>query len=167
MGFLPRRAGLFRRPPRPADRYGHRSRGANEPSFPPSPPSAPVHPGDPVDLLGRSLLAARTQQVCRTLGLDLHGPLSRSYAARDRGLEIAADTHGTVTTVFLHLYGDDGFASWDGELPCGAGAVPRRAALWAALGRPDTSGDPYSDRFLGDYGPWDRWELPSCALHAQ
>jgi hypothetical protein len=186
MGLFPRRPGLFRqsaadgtgRPARSADRYGQRpGAGSNEPLFdparrprpePPAPrPELPVRGGDPSDLLGRSVLAARTQHLCRAYGLLPRGTLSRSYLARDRGLEIAADTHGTITTVFLHFHGDDGFAPYRGEIPGGAGTVPRRAALWAALGRPGESGDPYREKFLGDYGPWDRWELPACGLHAQ
>jgi hypothetical protein len=181
MGFLPRRAGLFRQSPADgrgrSDRYANPPRGSNEHLFDPSrrpgpdpaatPVGAPVHGAGPAELLGRSLLAARTQQLCRAYGLEAQGALSRSYSARDRGLEIAADAHGTVTAVFLHFHGDDGFASWTGEIPGGAGPVPRRAALWAALGRPGESGDPYRDRFLGDYGPWDRWELTACTLRAQ
>lgn len=127
----------------------------------------PARPGDPTELLGRSVLAARTQQLLRTYGLVPRAGLSRSYSARDRGLEIAADAHGTVTAVFLHFHGDDGFASYRGEIPGGAGRLSRRSALWAELGRPGESGEAYREKFLGDFGPWDRWTLPGCTLHAQ
>jgi hypothetical protein len=123
------------------------------------------------DLLGRTVLQARTQQICRAYGLTPRvasgSGLSRSYLARDAGVEIGADTHGTVTTVFLHFHGDDGFASYRGEIPGGGGTEPRRAALWAALGRPGESGDPYRQKFLGDFGPWDRWQMPGYVLQAQ
>jgi len=124
-------------------------------------------------LLGRTVLEARVQQICREYGLiprtgaAVGSGLSRSYLARDAGVELAADTHGTVTTVFLHFHGDDGFAPYQGEIPGGAGSVPCRAHLWAMLGRPDEQGDPYRDRFLGDYGPWDKWVLAGFVLHAQ
>ena len=172
MGFLERRAQRFR----PAgDRFGQK----------PGPAGGRRGNADPVglaagrddrppltELLGRTVLEARTQQICRAYGL-IPGPaglasgLSRSYLARDAGVEIAADAHGTVTAVFLHFHGDDGFAAYRGEIPGGGGTVPRRAALWASLGRPGESGDAYRERFLGDYGPWDRWLLPAFTLHAQ
>lgn len=188
MGFLERRADQFRLsadgPARPSDRYGHkpsaRNHGSNDPLHDPARPRPAVSDtgsaGDRpelTELLGRTVLQARTQQICRQYGLiprsgaATGSGLSRSYLARDAGVEIAADTHGTVLTVFLHFHGDDGFTSYRGEIPGGAGDVPRRAALWAALGRPGESGDPYHDPFLGNYGPWDRWGLTSCNLHAQ
>jgi len=191
MGFLERRADRFRLnadgAARPPDRYGQkpgaRNHGSNGSLHDPArlrhtnadPVGVPATGDRPdlTELLGRTVLQPRTQQICREYGLIPRagatvgfGP-SRSYLARDAGVEIAADTHGTVTTVFLHFHGDDGFTSYRGDIPGGAGDVPRRAALWAALGRPGESGDPYREKFLGDYGPWDRWALPACTLHAQ
>jgi hypothetical protein len=190
MGFLERHTGEVRRSAdgaaRPRGRYdaqrGPRNGGSTDPLYDPTPRRAHAEPAgrpltprarrtDLVELLGRTVLEARTQRICREYGLIPHAAagsgLSRSYLARDEGVEIAADAHGTVTTVFLHFLGDDGFATYHGEIPGGGGSVPRRAALWAELGRPDVSGDPYREPFLGDFGPWDRWLLPSCTLHAQ
>jgi hypothetical protein len=194
MGFLERRAEQFRLGADgsawPSARYGRkpgaRNGGSNDSQHDPARPrranadpvgtaGTPAHSDRPAltELLGRTVLQARTQQICREYGLiprtgaTAGSGLSRSYLARDAGVEIAADAHGTVITVFLHFHGDDGFTSYRGEIPGGAGDVPRRAALWAALGRPAESGDPYRDEFLGDYGPWDRWALPACTLHAQ
>ncbi len=198
MGFLERRTGPFRRSAdgaaRRSGRYdaqrGARNGGSTDPLYDPTPRRAnpdpvgrpltpPARRTDLIELLGRTVLQARTQQICREYGLIPHaatgparsGPArsgpARSYLARDEGVEIAADAHGTVTTVFLHFHGDDGFASYHGEIPGGGGTIPRRAALWAELGRPDVSGDAYRERFLGDFGPWDRWLLPACLLHAQ
>ncbi|MEU7906803.1 hypothetical protein [Actinoplanes sp. NPDC049118] len=192
MGFLERRTDRNRqaadgvtRPPRPDDRYGPKpgplSGGSNEPIYDAVPPRrAQGSPEPPVPtrtdltvLLGRTVLEARVQQICQEYGLiprsgaAVGSGLSRSYLARAAGVEIAADTHGVITTVFLHFHGDDGFTSYSGEIPGGAGSVPRRAHLWAMLGRPDEQGLPYRDRFLGDYGPWDRWVLAGFVLHAQ
>lgn len=189
MGFLERRAGQRRPPARPEDRYGtkpgRRPGGAHEPLGEPAlarransapvglPPHRPGGCTDLTELLGRTVLEARVQQVCREYGLiPRSGPsvgsgLSRAYLSRGAGVELAADAHGVVTTVFLHFHGDDGFSSFQGEIPGGGGTVPRRAHLRAALGHPDERGDPYRDRFLGDYGPWDRWLLGGFALHAQ
>jgi hypothetical protein len=177
MGLFPRRAG----PHRPVDRYGHkpgaRPGGSSEPLYDPGrrmntePVGVPIEPParyrDPTELLGRSVLAARTQHLLRGYGLSARSGLSRSYSAQHRGLEISADAHGTIIAVFLHFHGDDGFASYRGEIPGGAGSTPVRAALWAALGRPDESGEAYREKFLGDFGPWDRWGLPNCTLRAQ
>jgi hypothetical protein len=131
-------------------------------------PSAAPEQAELTELLGRSVLEARTQRICRAYGLvPRSGGLSRCYLARSAGLELAADSSGVVTTVFLHFDGDDGFTPYHGEIPGGGGSVPRRAGLWAALGRPDQSGEPRQDPLLGDYGPWDRWLLPDYRLHAQ
>jgi len=196
MGFLERRAehngapgeGLTM-PARPEDRYGTkpgpRPGGLHDPlgESPPArrsngdpvglPGSRPGGRTDLTELLGRTVLEARVQQVCREYGLiprsgaAVGSGLSRSYLSRDAGVELAADAHGTVTTVFLHFHGDDGFTSFHGEIPGGAGCQPRRTHLREALGHPDEQGDPYRDRFLGDYGPWDRWILAGFVLHAQ
>jgi hypothetical protein len=171
MGFLERRAEHSRQATDDSlrrYRYGAKPGRANpDPvGLPPATQSAPT---DLTQLLGRTVLEARVQQICREYGLIPRsgGPgLSRSYLAREAGVEIAADAHGVVTTVFLHFHGDDGFASYRGTIP-GGGTATTRASLWAALGRPDVSGDPYRERFLGDFGPWDRWLLPDLQLHAQ
>jgi hypothetical protein len=158
--------------PRPDSRYGSKpgaGRGANETTLGGLPRSRPA-PDTPAltDLLGRSVLEARTQRICRAYGLvPRSGGLSRCYLAREAGLEIAADTSGVVTTVFLHFDGDDGYTPYHGEIPGGGGSVPRRAGMWASLGRPDQSGEPRHDPVLGDYGPWDRWLLPGFVLHAR
>jgi hypothetical protein len=145
-------------------RYGSK-RDANAGAYLPA--AAPVQ-AELTELLGRSVLEARTQRICRAYGLaPRSGGLSRCYLARDAGLEIAADPRGVVTTVFLHFADEDGFEPYRGEIPGGGGAVPRRAGLWASLGRPDESGEPWRDQLLGDYGPWDRWLLPDYLLHAQ
>jgi hypothetical protein len=171
MGFLERRAQRFR----PGDRFGPKPGPAGRRRANADPVGLAAGPGERPELtglLGRTVLEARTQQICRAYGL-IPGPAgpaagpSRSYLARDAGVEIAADAHGTITAVFLHFHGNDGFAPYRGAIPGGGGTVPRRAALWASLGRPDVSGDAYRERFLGDYGPWDRWLLPAVTLHAQ
>ncbi|GID96282.1 hypothetical protein ACFQFC_39150 [Amorphoplanes digitatis] len=176
MGFLERRTDQT---PRPDDRYGPKPGprgGSNDPLHDAIParrvPAGPVRRTDLTVLLGRTVLEARVQQVCREYGLiprsgAAGSGLSRSYLARAAGVELAADAHGVITTVFLHFHGDDGFTSYSGEIPGGAGSVARRAHLWAMLGRPDEQGAPYRDRFLGDYGPWDRWVLAGFVMHAQ
>ncbi|HEV7963593.1 MAG TPA: hypothetical protein VGP57_13720 [Actinoplanes sp.] len=120
---------------------------------------------DLTQLLGRTVLEARVQQICREWGLTPHTGtgLSRSYLAHDAGVELAANVRGTVTTIFLHFHDDDGFRPYDGEIPGGGGTVPRRAHLWAALGRPAECVDP----FLGDYGPSDTWLFPHLVLNAR
>jgi hypothetical protein len=180
MGFLERRAEHSRqatedapRQPRPGARYAAKPGRVNpDPVGLPASDSQrlPVVRTDLAQLLGRTVLEVRVQQICREYGLVPRpggSGLSRSYLARDAGVEIAADAHGMVTTVFLHFHGDDGFASYRGEIPGGGGSATTRASLWAALGRPDTSGDPYRERFLGDFGPWDHWVLPDLRLRAQ
>jgi hypothetical protein len=149
-----------RRTARTDDRYGTKRANADPVDLP---RAKPVGRTDLALLLGRTVLEARVQQVCKEYALvprsgDAVGSgLSRAYLSREAGVELAADPRGMVTTVFLHFDGDDGFNPFQGEIPGGAGRVPRRTHLWAMLGRPDEQGD----------GPWDRWVLAGFALHAQ
>jgi len=124
------------------------------------------------ELLGRSVLEARVQHVCQEYGLvPASGPggsgLSRAYRAPAAGVELAADAHGTVTSIVLHFHGEDGFIPYEGTIPGGAGSIPRRSRIWSMLGRPDERGAPWRDRFLDAYGPWDRWLLRDLTLLAQ
>jgi hypothetical protein len=183
MGFLERRAEDAARKTTPNQediRYAPR-RGSNQPVHDGSARRPKVVPGaaGPVDrteltvLLGRSVLQAQTQQICREWGLlprfgaALGSGLSRSYLSPDLGVELAADETGTVTTIFLHFGGDDGFRPYQAEIPGGGGRVAGRTHLWAALGQPARTSDPYRDRYLGDFGPADAWRLPACTMHAQ
>jgi hypothetical protein len=154
------------------DKYGAKpgpaSDGSNEPLTPRRmPPPVVVQPPRPdlTGLLGRTVLEARVQQACREWGLVPYAGtgLSRSYLARDAGVELAADPQGVVTTVFLHFQGDDGFHPFTGEIPGTGAAINRRTQLWATLGRPWESVDP----FLGDYGPSDTWLLSRFVLNAR
>jgi hypothetical protein len=190
MDSLERRGDHHRQPgsARTEDRYGtkpgRRSGGSHEPFHAPARSANP----DPVDLpaaplpvgrtdlsllLGRTVLEARVQRVCKEYGLlprsgeAVGSGLSRSYLSREAGVELAADAYGVVTTVLLHFHGDDGFTPFRGEIPGGAGSVPRRTRLWAMLGRPEEQGAPYRDRHRSDYGPWDRWARPGFALQAR
>lgn len=174
-----------RRPPRDGHWAGRPAPGSNGPQYDAPHPARPARPAcgdpartdpartDPVALLGRLVdhddvrLAFRAWELHPSSGApDDSGP-SRSYRARAAGLEVAADAHGVVTAVFLHFHGDDGFGTYQGAIPGAGGVAPRRASLRSRLGEPAACGEPYRDRFLGDFGPWDRWELPGCVLHAQ
>jgi hypothetical protein len=120
---------------------------------------------DLTELLGRTVLEARVQQICREWGLIPYAGsgLSRSYVAHDAGAELAADGRGLVTSIFLHFHGDDGFRHFDEVIPGTGGTIARRAHLWSALGRPGES----LDVFLGDHGPSDTWWLPRFVLNAR
>ena len=171
MGFPDRRTFRLRPAAAPGDRYAQKpgSNGSTHAMRPAGRPSnaGPTGAGRLTDLLGRTVSQARAQELCAAYGLlPRHGG-ARSYLARDTGLEIATDAHGTVTTVFLHFHGDDGFASFAGDIPGAPGSDPRRDSLHATLGHPDESGDASRDPYLGDFGPWDRWRRPGFTLHAQ
>ncbi|WP_067501726.1 hypothetical protein [Actinoplanes sp. TFC3] len=168
MGFRERHA------TRPADRYSAKL-GSNEALYAPvRPPERPRAVGRPdlAQLLGRTVLEARVQRAFQEYGLlprtgTAGSGLSRSYRAPQAGVEIAADAHGTVTTVTLHFTGTEGFTPYQGTIPAGAGSMPHRSRIWAMLGRPDQTGAPYRDRHLAAAGPWDRWQLPEVTLHAR
>jgi hypothetical protein len=177
MGSLERRADDQRQtgparteePARTEDRYGSKpgpgtGERANAARAGLAATPRPVGRTDLTMLLGRTVLEARVQQVCKEYGLHprsgeaVGSGLSRAYESRTAGVELAADPHGLVTTIFLHFRDDDGFTPFQGEIPGGAGSVPRRTHLWAMLGRPDER---------DEHGPWDRWVLAGFALHAQ
>jgi hypothetical protein len=154
------------------DKYGRKpgpgAGGSNEPlsgrrPFPP-PALRPTRP-DLTKLLGRTVLETRVQLACQQWGLTPYegSGLSRSYLARDAGVELAADAHGVVTAIFLHFQDDDGFQPYPGPVPGTAATIERRTDLWTALGRPWES----VDAFLGDYGPSDTWQLPHVVLNAR
>jgi hypothetical protein len=148
-----------RRLSRTDDRYGTKRANADPVDLP---RARPVGRTDLALLLGRTVLEARVQQVCKEYALlprsgDAVGSgLSRAYLSREAGVELAADAHGLVVTLLLHFDGDDGFVPFQGEIPGGAGSVPRRTHLWAMLGRPDERGD-----------GWDRWVLAGFTLLAE
>ncbi|AGL18773.1 hypothetical protein L083_5263 [Actinoplanes sp. N902-109] len=133
-------------------------------------PDQPRQAGRPelTGLLGRTVLETHVQRVCRDYALVPRSGtggsgLSRAYLSRTAGVELAADTHGRVTTIVLHFTGDDEFTAFQGPIPGGAGSVPRRSRIWAMLGRPDETGSPRRDTC----GPFDRWAFPAFTLHAQ
>jgi hypothetical protein len=176
MGIRERRADEQRQtgPARTEDRYGSKPgpapvRRVNADPVGLAAAPRPVGRTDLTMLLGRTVLEVRVQQVCKEYGLlprsgeAVGSGLSRSYLSRESGVELAADPHGMVTTIFLHFHGDDGFTPFQGEIPGGAGSVPRRTHLWAMLGHPDDHGD----RMRGDHGAWDRWVLAGFVLHAR
>jgi hypothetical protein len=181
MGFLGRRAEQGRQDTQDSLRRRPDSRYGGKPARPNADPVELPIPGQrqPADrsdlsqLLGGTVLEARVQRICQEYGLVPPDGrpggfgLSRSYLARSAGVEIKANTHGMVTAVFLHFHGDDGFESYEGEIPGCGGTAATRASLWAELGHPAESGDPYRERFLGEFGPWDRWVLPRLQLRAQ
>ena len=180
MGFREPRADEHRQTgaARTEDRYGTkpgRRPGGRANADPVGLPAAPRPVGrtDLTMLLGRTVLEARVQQVCQEYGLiprsgeAVGSGLSRSYVSRESGVELAADAHGMVTTVYLYFHGADGYTSFQGEIPGGAGSVPRRTHLWVMLGHPDEQGAPYRDRHQQERGPWNRWVLAGFALHAQ
>lgn len=148
-----------RRLARTDDRYGSKRANADPVDLP---RARPVGRTDLALLLGRTVLEARVQQVCKEYGLlprtgeAVGSGLSRAYLSPEAGVELAADAHGLVTTVFLHFHHDDGFVPFQGEIPGGAGSVPRRTHLWAMLGHPDEQGD-----------GWDRWVLAGFTLLAE
>jgi hypothetical protein len=146
------------------DRYGAKPGPASESPNEPLARGRVVQPSRPdlTVLLGRTVLEARVQQVCREWSLVPYAGsgLSRSYLSRDLGVELAADPHGVVTAIFLHF---DSTPAYAGEIPGTGAALGRRTQLWAVLGRPWESVDP----FLGDYGPSDSWLLPGFVLNAR
>ncbi|WP_306204051.1 hypothetical protein [Actinoplanes sp. RD1] len=102
-------------------------------------------------LLGRPARDPGIRRLCAEYGLT---PRPGRATARDTGVEVHTSPAGLITTVVLH-FTPGPFTPYHGELPAGAGTVPRRAAMWTALGRPEA------------VGPEDHWQLRSVSLRAR
>ncbi|GAA0487982.1 hypothetical protein Ade02nite_12240 [Paractinoplanes deccanensis] len=110
--------------------------------------------GDLTQLLGHNLLEGRALATSREYGL-MARPGARAYESREAGVEVLVDDADRVTTVVLHFTGDNGFKPFQGMIPGRGGTIGRRSKLWAALGRPVSSGDV------------DEWPFPSFVMRAQ
>jgi hypothetical protein len=131
----------------------------------------PVQPdvvprSDLTRLLGQSLLEGHALEVCREYALAAR-PGARFYESREHGVEVAVDEYGRVIAIRLHFGGVGGFRPYPGAIPGRGGTIPRRSSMWAALGRPAQSTDPFRDRGSGTHGPADEWQFPTFVMHAQ
>jgi hypothetical protein len=123
--------------------------------------------GDLTRLLGRSLLEGPALEVCREYGLTAR-PGARLYESREHGVEVAVDEYDRVHAIRLHFGADGGFHPYPGAIPGRGGTIARRGSMWAALGRPAQSTDPFRDRGrAGTHGPADEWQFPTFVMHAQ
>ncbi|WP_305784195.1 hypothetical protein [Symbioplanes lichenis] len=102
-------------------------------------------------VLGRPARDPGIRRLCAEYGLT---PRPGRATARHTGVEVHTGPAGLITTVVLH-FTPGPFTPYHGELPAGAGPVPRRAAMWSALGGPAQT------------GPEDRWQLRTLSLHAR
>jgi hypothetical protein len=115
-------------------------------------------------LLGQSLLEGHALEVSREYRLTAR-PGARFYESREYGVEVAVDEYGRVIAIRLHFGVDEGFRPYPGVIPGRGGRIARRSSMWAALGRPAQSTDPF--RESGDHGPADEWQFPTFVMHAQ
>ena len=98
--------------------------------------------------------------VERSLETDLD-PAIVHYVFPGRGLELRCDDDEKISVIFLqsgenHQFDDiltDPFFSWS------------REQVMEHFGKPSTCGDKSSHPVLGDYGAWDRFELPRYTIH--
>lgn len=153
MGFAERRAASTTVP---LDRFGaaraRNQRGTALPRRVGRPDLTLLLGRDPRDETAARLLADyRLRPALAAAG----APRPRLYRSRDTGVEAAAGPHGTITTIVLHFDPSTGYIPYHGEIPGGAGNVPRRTALRSMLGHPDEA-----------RGDQDRWLLASHTLLA-
>jgi hypothetical protein len=100
--------------------------------------------GRPVDgPLARDVLTAYDLHPAPVTGLKAK---PRTYISVNTGVELTTGHHGTITAITLHFHGR-GLTPFHGELPAGAGTIPRRTALRRTLGFPDLE-TPTTDTWL-------------------
>lgn len=100
--------------------------------------------------------------VERSFEDELEEPIMH-YIFKGHGLELRCNQHNTITVIFLDL-------SELVDLDCLLLDVPPSASrlqVYAQLGTPSQSGEKLCDPILGNYGAWDRFVLPSHAIHIE
>jgi hypothetical protein len=117
--------------------------------------------GKPVaDFLKASPLQGRPAVKSRDIDLE-----RIDYVFEGHGLEVSCDDDGdeTVRTIFLYPAESDGFRLGPADIPYSWG----RHEVLDCFGAPTKCGGPSRQPLLGDYGPWDRYDLPGHCLHIQ
>jgi hypothetical protein len=91
------------------------------------------------------------------LQLEGEGP---SFECRERGVEFLCDETRAISTIFLHV------DRLDPALIDLALSSDRHATR-QQFGAPERSGETQTVKYLGDYGPFDRYALPNGIAHFQ
>jgi hypothetical protein len=100
-------------------------------------------------------------QVTRTVYDDSDPPLV-GYVFNSRGVQLNCDREGEkVRSLFFEK---GGYAE---SLSSDISFSLRRQEVRSQLGPPSKSGDKFSHAVLGDFGPWDRFELTNFVLHIE
>ncbi|MNY27757.1 hypothetical protein D3C86_1616840 [compost metagenome] len=98
----------------------------------------------------------------RSLEDDLSPPRI-FYVFPDMGLDLRSDLEDKIATIFVHF---DDQRRFDGDL-LEFTASSTRSDVVDRVGAPSKRGGGLKDPILGDFGPWDRFELGPHSLHVE
>jgi len=102
-------------------------------------------------------------EVERSTEDDLEQPII-NYVFPGQGLQLRCDQYDKISVIFL----DDRESDFDiGDCFGNLSFSHSRENVLSRFGRPSKSGEKRSHPVLGDYGPWDRFVLPSYTIHVE
>lgn len=90
----------------------------------------------------------------------------RTFTNPHVGVEVACDELMTLTTLFLHSDGHQGFAGYRGSLIDDVTFNDTRASMRTRLGPPVAARESTDSDHLGSIGPWDEWVISRRVVHA-
>jgi hypothetical protein len=93
---------------------------------------------------------------------------TRHFSFKRLGLCLSVDDPDTrVRTIHIHCVDADGYSAFEGSLPRGLQRSGSRVAVRSLLGPPSRCGDAGELPFLGQKGPWDRYDSAEYSLHLE
>ena len=91
------------------------------------------------------------------------GPERTDFVFPDHGLDLASDAAGALVLAFFYLDHSRHYAGPGLEQLMAAS----RAKVIATLGEPESSGEPFDDPILGNFGGWTRFERMGHFVHVE
>jgi hypothetical protein len=127
----------------------------------------------PLNLLGRPIgdrdVALFVESFAHTLRLSVNPDLpERRYFVGDSGeIELLADEHENIQVIFLYLGGYKGHRPYRGPLPFGLHVGMSQEEVRATLGVPQFERPAAEVKYLGRFGPIERYDHGRHSLHFQ
>ena len=129
---------------------------------------------DPLTLLGRQVDdRAVTSFIAAFSGTltaeppDPDLPDRRYFVGEATEIELLADDRNRLQTIFLYLNRYKGHREYRGPLPRGLLAAMTQQEVRQILGSPQFERQAGEIKYLGRFGPIDRYDFEDCSIHLQ